>query len=141
MKIKTLFFCTAILAATLLFSCTKKELRDAVALELSEVIGTWEGEYAPAVTKLGLSEISTITIKAVAGSKEEVVIDTQAQKNIKAKVSTNAIVGITFDLIEQSDLESGTCVYTKNGTKLVLTVKGKGEGSKSYLFKSTTKKN
>jgi len=149
MKLRVLAF-LAVTALVFAFSaCTKEEIKknvkESVAIDLKNIIGTWEGSYVPGVSEAASpSEVGEIEIKGVEGNKEALVVDSKKIKGIQLKITANAIAGIKCDVVkEEGEVESGTLVYTK-GTEtsnLVLTIKTiEGSKEKSFVFNSSKKK-
>lgn len=148
MKLRVLAF-LAVTALVFAFSaCTKEEIKknvkESVAIDLKNIIGTWAGSYVPGVSEAAsTSEVGEIEIKGVDGNKEALVVDSKKIKGIQLKITANAIAGIKCDVVKEGEVESGTLVYTK-GTEtsnLVLTIKTiEGSKEKSFVFNSSKKK-
>lgn len=148
MKLRVLAF-LAVTALVFAFSaCTKEEIKKSVkeslAIDLQNIIGTWEGSYVPGVSEAASpSEVGEIEIKGVEGNKEALVVDSKKIKGIQLKITANVIAGITCEVVKGGEIESGSLAYTK-GTetnKLVLTIKTvEGSKERSFVFSSSKKK-
>lgn len=148
MKLRVLAF-LAVTALVFAFSaCTKEEIKKSVkeslAIDLQNIIGTWEGSYVPGVSEAASpSEVGEIEIKGVEGNKEALVVDSKKIKGIQLKITANVVAGITCEVVKGGEVESGSLAYTK-GTetnKLVLTIKTvEGSKERSFVFSSSKKK-
>jgi lipoprotein len=148
MKLRVLAF-LAVTALVFAFSaCMKEEIKKSVkeslAIDLQNIIGTWEGSYVPGVSEAASpSEVGEIEIKGVEGNKEALVVDSKKIKGIQLKITANVIAGITCEVVKGGEIESGSLAYTK-GTetnKLVLTIKTvEGSKERSFVFSSSKKK-
>ena len=145
MKSRALLFLAAAAAVLAFSACSKEEVKknvkEIVATDLSNVIGTWTGTYT--TLSLTLSEAGEIEVKAVEGDNEALMVDTKDIKDIKIKISANAAGVITGSAEKAGDIESGTLVY-KKGEKdntLKFTVNTTKESTKkSFIFSSKEKK-
>ncbi len=145
MKSRALLFLAAV-ATTLAFSaCSKDEIKknvkEIVATDLSNVIGTWTGTYT--TLSFTLSEAGEIEVKAVEGDKEALLVDTKDIKDIKIKISANAAGVIKGSAEKAGEVESGTFVYTKGdkSSSVKFTLETTKESTKkSFIFSSNEKK-
>ena len=145
MKSRALLFLATVATMLAFSACSKEEVKknvkEIVATDLSNVIGTWTGTYT--TPSLTLGEPGEIEVKPVEGDKEALIVNTKDFKDIKIKISANAAGVITGNAEKAGDIESGTLFY-KKGEKdntLKFTVNTTKESTKkSFIFSSTEKK-
>lgn len=147
MKLRVLFLLAATSLVFAFSACSKDEVKETVAkaveMDLSNVIGTWEGTYTPAITETSATELGEIEVKAVDGDKKALIVDSKVIKAIKVKITANAISALTAEAEANDVIESGSFGYIKSneGGKITFTIKVKeGSKQKSFVFTSSKKK-
>lgn len=149
MKLRVLFLLAATSLVFAFSACSegkeelKKTVAEAVEMDLSNVIGTWEGTYTPAITETSATELGEIEVKAVDGDKKALIVDSKVIKAIKVKITANAISALTAEAEANDVIESGSFGYIKSneGGKITFTIKVKeGSKQKSFVFTSSKKK-